>query len=261
MHLIGQAIRHETYGKGVVTDWDQKTLTVCFSSGDKKFLYPDAFARHLTLRDSAMQSKIEHLLDVRAAEKQAHRQAVQQEQERRYRLQTLKITPNAQAAFDVKDPAQALSTWTVSTGTYLSGYSKGEPRVADRMKPNSLCLLTHRAPGQPERERCILGIFMVEEDFFGSEHQNGVIPAHPVYRLALETPVPFWPYFSTDTAKQRWGNMAMRYFPNQTAEQILFDLLSAAAPAELAEREVFYHYFCAINRLEPRCRESSETKE
>ena len=37
MQLIGQAIRHETFGPGVVTGWDRNILTVCFSTGDKNF--------------------------------------------------------------------------------------------------------------------------------------------------------------------------------------------------------------------------------
>ena len=56
MQLIGQAIRHETFGKGIVTGWNRNILTVCFPGGDKRFLYPDAFARrHLTLRNQGMQ--------------------------------------------------------------------------------------------------------------------------------------------------------------------------------------------------------------
>ncbi|MFR6184595.1 MAG: hypothetical protein ACLUJG_02870 [Lawsonibacter sp.] len=30
MQLIGQAIRHETFGKGIVTGWNRNILTVCF---------------------------------------------------------------------------------------------------------------------------------------------------------------------------------------------------------------------------------------
>ena len=39
MQLIGQAIRHETFGKGIVTGWNRNILTVCFPGGDKRFLY------------------------------------------------------------------------------------------------------------------------------------------------------------------------------------------------------------------------------
>ena len=43
MQLIGQSIKHVTFGKGVVTDWNGNVITVCFSAGEKKFIYPDAF--------------------------------------------------------------------------------------------------------------------------------------------------------------------------------------------------------------------------
>ena len=44
MQLIGQSIKHVTFGKGVVTDWNGNVITVCFSAGEKKFIYPDAFS-------------------------------------------------------------------------------------------------------------------------------------------------------------------------------------------------------------------------
>lgn len=93
MQLIGQAIRHETFGKGIVTGWDRNILTVCFPGGDKRFLYPDAFARHhLTLWDQGMQDQIQAVLRARETEKREAQQAVQEEQERRVRLQRVKIS-------------------------------------------------------------------------------------------------------------------------------------------------------------------------
>ncbi len=257
MQLIGQAIRHDTFGKGVVTGWDRHTLTVCFSEGDKRFLFPDAFEKHLTLRNDAMQETIESLLQKKEAEREARQQAVQEEQERRHRMETLKVSENSQAAFQI--PAEQLETpfsdWSVSTGVYLSGGSKGEPRIPDRMKPNSLCLLTHRASGAAEGTRRILGAFMVEEDFFGNLCRNGVIHAHPACRMALapeEQPL-FWPYFTQEPARQRWGNTAMKYFSNRTAEQILWDLVnSRRLPEQQAAANDFYAYFCAINHLPSR---------
>jgi hypothetical protein len=258
MQLIGQAIRHETFGKGVVTDCSEHTLTVCFSSGDKRFLYPDAFEkRHLILRDTAMQDQIQGMLDQRDAQRTAQRQALLDQQERAARLQGMKLTRNSQAAFNLS-PAQAdalLQTWTVFTGTYLSGPCKGDPRVPDRMKPNSLCLLTQRPEGGPESRRRIIGGFMVREDFFGNGCLDGMIQAHPDYRIALpkaHQPL-FWSYFPTAPEKQRWGNMALKYFSIETAEQILFDWCAQDWAAE--EAASFYRYFCTLNRLPVRQRD------
>lgn len=58
MQLIGQAISHKAFGKGIVTGCDKNIITVCFPAGDKRFLYPDAFTKHLTLKGSAVQGKI-----------------------------------------------------------------------------------------------------------------------------------------------------------------------------------------------------------
>lgn len=254
MQLIGQAIRHDTFGKGLVTDWDMNILTVCFSAGDKKFIYPDAFCKHLTLKNSEMQNKIQSLLDVKAAKKEAERQAIQEELERKSLLRNLKISPISQAAVNITEDQEAnlFSAWSISTGTYLSGSSKGEPRIPERMKPNSLCLLTQRKAGTQEEDRHIIGAFMVEEDFFGVYCRNGVVNAHPDYRimLATEKRLAFWPYVTEVAEKQRWGNTTLKYFSNKTAEKILFDMmkLSNATPEYEAAHQ-FYQYFCKINRL------------
>ena len=263
MQLIGQAIRHKTFGKGIVTGLDEHVLTVCFSGGDKKFIYPDAFGQYLTLRNSAMQEKIRSLLAEQTAQEKAHWQAVQDAQERKYRLQNFPISQNSQAAFhlDTAQAEQTLHRWAVSTGTYLSGGSKGEPRVPDRMKPNSLCLLTCRAADAPEEERRIVGLFMAPEDFFGIYCRDGMIPAHPIWRAALAEPEQplFWPYFSEGSAVRRWGKTAMKYFTTAVAERILFDLCrSGAAPESQPDFQAFYRYFCTLNRLSPRPLEPKE---
>ena len=256
MQLIGQAIRHETFGKGVVTGRSDNILTVCFSSGNKKFIYPDAFVSHLTLKNDALQSRVLQLLDRQAAEKKARLQAQQQEQEQLHRLQHMRLSPVSQAAFNIAaaDEAELFSHWTVSTGRYRSGELRGEPRIPDRMKPNSLCLLTMREPGTAEADRLILGAFMVPEDFWGMACRDGSVSAHPVHRISLteqERPA-FWPYLTADPKKQCWGATRMKYFPTTAAQRILLDLLRLPEGAERDKRLAFYEYFCQLNRLTPR---------
>lgn len=254
MQLVGQTIQHKSFGKGIVTDWAENILTISFSAGEKKFIYPDAFSNYLTLKNSTMQKNIQSILKRQADVKEAQRQALQKEQTRNYLLRNFKIPPNSQAAFDIK-PEQCgdlFSTWSVSTGTYVSGYSKGEVRIPDRLNPNSLCLLTRRENQAPESERRILGAFMVEEDFLGCDCRDGKISAHPIYRLNLpEEQRPFfWPYLSQEPSQQRWGRVAFKYLPNETAEKILFDLkeaLASTGDAGLAEQ--FYQYHRKLNHL------------
>jgi hypothetical protein len=257
MQLVGQTICHSTFGNGVVTGCGGDILTICFPAGEKKFIYPDAFAGHLTLENSAMQRKIQGVLTAREEAKTARRQAAQAKQERRRRLCTLRITPHAQAVFDVRpEQRDALfSAWSVSTGTYVSGCSRGQPRIPDRLKPNSLCLLTGRADGAPEGERRILGAFMVEEDFFGSDCRDGIVKAHPVYRLELprESCLRFWPYITREPSEQRWGRTALKYCANSTVERVLFDMKTMFLGTEKEEAaERFYQYYCLLNRLQAR---------
>lgn len=42
MQLIGQFVNHTLFGKGVVTAWTDTTITVRFSGGEKRFIFPDA---------------------------------------------------------------------------------------------------------------------------------------------------------------------------------------------------------------------------
>lgn len=257
MQLIGQPIKHRTFGKGIVTDWNHTTITICFPAGEKKFLYPDAFYKFLHLKNDAMQRKILELLEKREAAQKAERQALQEIQNRKIFLRNLKITPQSQAVFNVEpDQYETLfSTWSVSTGCYVSGYSKGEPRVPDRLKPNSMCLLTECAAGQTEEDRRIIGAFMVEEDFLGRHCLDGMIHAHPMYRLQLqpEDQILFWPYVVQEPEKQRWGGTVLKYMTNKTGERILFDIKERLLCDESQERaEDFYQYYCRLNRLRPR---------
>ena len=256
MQLIGQPVKHITFGKGVVTDWSDRVITVCFNGGEKRFIYPDAFSDFLTLKNSDAQKKVQKLLNVREEEREAELKELQEIQEKKYMLQNLKFSPQSQAVFQI-DAAQhdaVFSSWTVSTGCYLSGYSKGEPRVPERLKPNSMCLLTECGAEQPEHERRIVGAFMVAEDFLGSHCTDGMIPAHSTYRLQLppEHQPLFWPYVVREPGKQRWGKTVFKHMSNRTGEKILFDLKELPLPEEAKScAESFYRYYCKINRLQP----------
>ena len=132
---------------------------------------------------------------------------------------------------------------------------QGGPRFPDRLKPNSMCLLTVRDKQQMEEKRRVIGAFMVEEDFIGSHCRDGIIHVHPHYRLQLplqQQPL-FWPYIVREPQKQRWSESAFKYASNHATERILFDLKSRIFKAEEQSRaEAFYQYFCEMNRLYPR---------
>ena len=171
--------------------------------------------------------------------------------EKEIALRSRKIPTRSQGAFDLTpgETERVFTDWIVSTGTYLSGFSRGEPRIPDRMGPNSLCLLTLRQPGQPETDRKIVGLFMPIEDFEGKDCTDGIIRAHPDYRIRLSKneQLPFWPFITDAKEKMKWGSTAFKYLPNETAAQLVKKLCSSS---DKASRKAFYRYFCELNHLE-----------
>ena len=103
-----------------------------------------AFSRFLTLKDAGKQNEIRAGYERRLRAERAERQKERERQERLGKIRSMKVTPYSQAAFDIpwKEAKAAAEAEAVSTGFYLSGYSKDRPRIPSRLKPNSACLLT-----------------------------------------------------------------------------------------------------------------------
>jgi len=255
MDLIGQPVKHEAFGSGIVTDLSDGIVTVCFQNSEKRFIYPDAFHHFLTLKNRKTQQYIESQIKDREIAAQEKRQAEQVERDRKNKLLNFQITANSHAVFHVAPEQidQVIRTCQVSTGTYLSGSARGMPRVADRLKPNSVCLLTTRLAGRSEQERNILGAFMVEQDFFGADVRDGMISGHPQYRIFLpEKPqLFFWEYFGGNP-QPRWGNTAFKYCSEDVMNKILAGMTALLNQSEQKNTAMdFYRYFCKINRLRP----------
>ncbi len=66
--LMGQAVRHVKYGLGKITEINDCLLTVSFEGtvGIKKFRYPDAFEKFLSIDDAKIQSEIANDLEARS---------------------------------------------------------------------------------------------------------------------------------------------------------------------------------------------------
>ena len=256
MQLIGQKVQHQVFGTGVVTARNEGTLTVQFEAGEKMFLYPDAFTNFLVLQNQDMQGKMQGALHERELEEQERERIAEEKWRKEANLRTMKISTRAQAVLDI--PSQELddvfSRWTVSTGTYASGYSKGEPRVPDRMKANSLCIITTRPEGQPESMRKITGAFMVPDTFEGDRCLDGVIEAHEEYRIHLDDrhQLLYWPFVTEQPSKQKWGNTRMKYVPNTVGEAVLSKMCSLTMDeTEKKNLQEMHGYFCRINRIQP----------
>lgn len=261
MNLLGLAVKHKVYGKGVITDLCENKLTVCFSKSQKSFLFPDAIPQYLTLQNSTIQKKIERINEARELETRSKEQQLKKEKEYQTRLYTMKILPQSQAAFHIS-PDDDLTLEYLETGYYISGNRKGEPRVPANIRPNSAIILTSCSGS--EDSRVIIGIVMVHEQFWGNECIDGRIELHEKHRLLLpaDHQLPFWNYFDQKTSPTRWGNTPFKYFQVRTMEKILIELCQSmiGSPQENAVLEL-YQYFCKRNRLTEKYEKQNLPKE
>ncbi len=256
MQLIGQAVKHVSWGKGIITSFDKSghIVSVLFAAGEKQFLYPDAFTHYLTLKDHEIQNKVTSEYAQRLQVAKSRREVECQMLARRRRLTNMKPSENAQAAFQISvSHAQTIfANGTISTGCYLSGASKGKPRIPNRLKPYSCCLLTSVPAGMQEKDRLILGAIMVSETFWGEDCRDGLVKGHKKYRilLPLTLAISFWPYFENEQGTPHWGNIPFKYLSSHTMQVILHEILKILAGTEQeTAAQAFYEYFCKINRL------------
>ena len=64
--MENRSVCHVTYGRGQITEQNEKILRVRFEGGDvgeKSFVYPDAFERYLRYEDSALQQDMDAYLE------------------------------------------------------------------------------------------------------------------------------------------------------------------------------------------------------
>lgn len=255
MQLIGEIVFHKKFGKGKILDKLDRIIIIHFPAGKKKFYFPDAFEKHLVLKSKRKQRQVDELIGDLVSEREACEDAKMEELKRQKRIKSLKVMPNSQAAFGfVKNlKEEVFTSWELTTGTYLSGSLKGTPRIPKKMQLNSACLLTECPKELTEKERKIIGIFMVREDFEGKLCKDGIIQSHERYRIKLEETEKlfFWDYFSLDGKKSKWGNVEIRYFSNNTMLKILRDLQEKiTVPERRTLINEFYQYYLRVNKLE-----------
>lgn len=255
MQLIGQKVHHKVFGDGAVSDFSDSIVTVRFGKEEKRFIYPDAFSRFLTLADSDKQAEIHSKYSKKLKDEEAEKQMAHENQERRRKIRTMKIIPNAQAAFslDATCADEIFAAGEISAGVYLTGSAKGEPRVPSRLKPYSACILTAAPENEKaEGKRRIVGAFMVAEDFWGELCRDGLIKVHAVHKCLLpaKSTLSYWDYFEHDKAYSRWGKVPVKYFSNDVMRKILSDMVrKTAGTPEEAVMQAFYAHFCDVNRM------------
>ena len=269
INLINKKVTHKQFGIGNIVKHNDSSIEIHFAAENKKFIYPDAFEKHLKLHNQSDANAIEKIIQKKELEQKEVKWKREEEEklqrkDRELRLEHQKLMKNhklhseSQLVFwcDTEEQSKAFSEWKVFSGVTKSGTNKGMPSKPIRLYPNSAVLLTALDSDKQEKDRRIIGIYMVNEDFIGKLCEDGYIPAHSKYRLQLtkqeSDQMFFWDYYVNEKSphKTTWNSGKHRYFQNEWMAQILLHIVSLKSDPK--EREIalrFFQYFCKKNNI------------
>jgi len=266
VNLINEEITHKVFGEGNIVGHDDSIITIDFNEDTKKFVYPDAFGKFITLNDQNTAKTLKKVISKREMEEEALERKREEEkeqqaleQQRREKLKNHRIHESSQIVFwlDEEEQQNVFTDWQVFTGKVQSGKNKGQPNRVARLAANSAGLLTARASDQPETERKILGLYMVNETFSGDLSDDGMVPSHAEFRIELTDQeaekMLFWNYYINENYPHRttWNSGKFRYFDNVWTAQILKDIIALKTDEEqIKEAKNFLEYFCQMNVLD-----------
>ncbi len=269
MNLINKKVTHKRFGLGSIVKHNESIIEINFASENKKFVFPDVFGKHLKLHDKSDANLLEKIIQKKEMERKEEEWKKEEEIKLQRKNQELrlehekimkyhKLHPASQMVFwcDTEEQNISFSEWKVFSGVIKSGNNKGNPNKPIRLNQNSAVLLTARDSGMPEKDRRILGVYMVEEDFIGKLCEDGNIPAHSKYRLQLtekeSDQMLFWKYYVNEKFpdKMTWNTGKYRYFDNVWMAQILLDIVSVRSdPKEQELAQQFFKHFCKMNQI------------
>lgn len=269
MNLINKKVTHKRFGMGSIVEHNDSSIEIHFESENKKFVFPDVFEKHLKMHDQSIANSLEKMIQEKEMErkeeeskKEEERKLHRKKQELRLEYEKLmknhKLHPESQMVFwcDPEEQNRSLSDWKVFSGEIKSGTNKGKPNKPIRLHQNSAVLLTEIDDSKPEKDRRILGVYMVKEGFIGKLCEDGYIPAHSTYRIELteqeSEQMLFWKYYVNEKHphKMTWNTGKYRYFDNLWMAQILLDIVSLKSdPKERELAQQFFEHFCKMNQL------------
>ncbi|OCA83140.1 malate synthase [Bacillus sp. FJAT-27225] len=272
MNLINKKVTHKRFGTGSIVKHNDSVIEILFASENKKFVFPDVFGQHLKLHDKVAANSLEKVIQKMEIErkeeewkKEEEKKLQQKNRELRLEHEKLmknhKLHPESQMVFwcDTEEQNSSFSEWKVFSGVIKSGTNKGKPNKPIRLHQNSAVLLTAIDSSMPEKDRRILGVYMVNEDFIGKLCEDGYIPAHSTYRLQLteqeSDKMLFWKYYVNEKFphKMTWNTGKYRYFDNVWMAQILRDIVSLKSePKEQELAQQFFEHFCKMNQITER---------
>lgn len=266
MNLINEEITHKVFGEGNVVEHEDSIITIDFNDDVKKFVYPDAFEKFITLNNESTAKSLNEIFLKRQLEEEVLEKKREEEKERQMlelerqeKMKNYKIHESAQIVFwlDEEEQEKVFDDWHASTGMIQSGKNKGQPNKATRLSSNSAGLLTARTSDQQEIERKILGLYMVNETYGDNIINDGIVPSDAVFRIELTDEeaekMLFWNYYVNKSYPNRttWNSGKFRYFDNIWTAQILKDIITIKTDeAEIKEVENFLVHFCQLNALD-----------
>ncbi|NMA96387.1 MAG: malate synthase [Clostridiales bacterium] len=268
MNLVNKKVTHEIFGVGNVITYNDSVIKINFKSGEKKFVFPDAFGKYIAFVDKKATEIVNKKLEAKEEERKKEELILKEkraiEQRRRYIESQKRLAKDgdakskAQSVFWCKEGEEdeIFTEWKVFTGKFKSGKRKGQPRKLARMSRNSACLITRRTDDMLEEDRQILGAFMANELFDGRRCEDGYITSHPEYRIQLSEEesekMLFWNYYTNTASSSRivWNSGRQRYFDNIWMAQILKDIINLREGSEdQKDAQAFLEYFCKVNLI------------
>ena len=269
MNLINKKVTHKSFGIGSIVQQNESSIEINFETENKKFVFPDVFGSYLTLHDKEDAKSLEVIIQNQELErkeeemkKEEEKLRLQKKHELRLEYEKLmknhKLHPESQMVFwcEPEEQDHLFSEWKAFSGLIKSGNNKGKPNKPIRLHQNSAVLVTEVDPGASEKERRILGVYMVNEGFVGKLCVDGYIPAHTKYKIKLteeeSNQLHFWTYYIDVKSPEKvtWSSGKYRYFNNLWMAQILHDIVSLKTnPKEQELARQFLKHFCKINQI------------
>ncbi len=269
MNLINKKVTHKRFGIGSIVKHNDSSIEINFETENKKFVFPDVFGQYLTLHDKNDAKSLELIIKEKVKEQKEEENRKEEEKKLQRKKQELrleheklmknhKLHPESQMVFwcDTEERDSSLSEWKVFAGKVKSGNNKGKPNKPIRLHQNSAVLLTAVDSSVPEKDRRILGVYMVHEDFVGKLCEDGYIPAHSVYKIELteeeSDQLRFWKYYVDVKSPEKvtWNSGKYRYFNNLWMAQILNDIVALKTePKEKELAQQFFKHFCKMNQI------------
>ena len=74
MDLVNKQVTHKIFGKGRVVEYNDLYIQIDFPSGNKKFVFPDAFGTYLTLIDQRAANFVGKMVQKRNKEREEEEQ-------------------------------------------------------------------------------------------------------------------------------------------------------------------------------------------